>query len=77
MAGFGKEIRAKGSFEEIKTKVANALKTQGFDIITEIDVQKILTTHIYVLEINSDSYCFRESVQGLDGILFDRSLLNF
>ncbi|MFZ1684129.1 MAG: DUF302 domain-containing protein [Candidatus Zixiibacteriota bacterium] len=48
MAGFGKEIRVKGSFEEIKAKVVNALKTQGFGILTEIDVQKTLKEKIDV-----------------------------
>ena len=42
MAEFGKEIRVKGSFEEIKAKVVNALKTQGFGILTEVDVRKTL-----------------------------------
>jgi len=48
MAEFGKEIRVKGSFEEIKAKVVNALKTQGFGILTEIDVQKTLKEKINV-----------------------------
>lgn len=31
-----------GSFEQVKTKVIEALKAQGFGIITEIDMQKTL-----------------------------------
>lgn len=48
MAGFGKEIRVKGSFDEVKAKVVGALKTQGFGILTEIDVQKTLKEKINV-----------------------------
>lgn len=48
MAGFGKEIRVKGSFEEVKAKVVNALKVQGFGILSEIDVQKTLKEKIDV-----------------------------
>lgn len=46
MSGFGKEIRVKGNFEEIKAKVVSALKTQGFGILTEIDVRKTLKEKI-------------------------------
>lgn len=48
MAAFGKEVRVKGSFEEVKAKVVSALKTQGFGILTEIDVQKTLKEKIDV-----------------------------
>jgi uncharacterized protein (DUF302 family) len=48
VAEFGKEIRVKGSFEEIKANVVNALKTQGFGILTEIDVRKTLKEKIGV-----------------------------
>jgi uncharacterized protein (DUF302 family) len=48
LAEFGKEIRVKGSFEKIKTKAVNALKTQGFGILTEIDVRKTLREKIGV-----------------------------
>lgn len=48
MAELGKEILVKGSFEEIKAKVVNALKTQGFGILTEIDVKKTLKEKIDV-----------------------------
>lgn len=48
MSELAKEILVKGSFEEIKAKVVNALKTQGFGILTEIDVQKTLKEKIDV-----------------------------
>jgi len=48
MSGFGKEIRVKGNFEEIKAKVVSALKTQGFGILTEIDVRRTLKEKINV-----------------------------
>jgi uncharacterized protein (DUF302 family) len=48
MAAFGKEVRVKESFEEVKAKVVSALKTQGFGILTEIDVQKTLKEKIDV-----------------------------
>jgi uncharacterized protein (DUF302 family) len=32
----------KGAFAEVKTRVVDALKAQGFGILTEIDVQKTL-----------------------------------
>lgn len=31
-----------GSFEEVKERIIAALKTQGFGILTEIDIQKVL-----------------------------------
>src|SRR5512134_274044 len=48
MAEFGREILVRGSFEEVKARVVNALKTQGFGILTEIDVQKTLKEKIDV-----------------------------
>lgn len=48
MADFGKEISVEGSFEEVKAKVVSALKTQGFGILTEINVQKTLKEKIDV-----------------------------
>ena len=48
MAGYGREIRVKGSFEEVKAKTVGALKAQGFGILTEIDVQKTLKEKIDV-----------------------------
>ena len=41
MAKYGMRSSVTGSFEEVKEKVVAALKTQGFGILTEIDVQKI------------------------------------
>ena len=41
MAKYGMRSSVTGSFEEVKEKVVTALKTQGFGILTEIDVQKI------------------------------------
>jgi uncharacterized protein (DUF302 family) len=42
MPGYGMSIKLKGKFEEIKPKVVDALKTQGFGVLTEIDVQKTM-----------------------------------
>lgn len=38
----GMTITLDGSFDEVKTRVTEALKTQGFGILTEIDVKKTL-----------------------------------
>ena len=42
MARYAMQTTVKGSFEEVKAKVIEALKAQGFGILTEIDVQKTL-----------------------------------
>ena len=42
MAGYGMEIVIKGDLEEVKGKVMEALKAQGFGVVTEIDMQKTL-----------------------------------
>ena len=42
MAGYGMDIKVKGSLEEVKPKVVEALKGQGFGVLTEIDVRKTL-----------------------------------
>ncbi len=42
MARYAMQTTVKGSFEEVKAKVIDALKAQGFGILTEIDVQKTL-----------------------------------
>ena len=42
MARYAMQTTVKGSFEEVKAKVIEALKAQGFGILTEIDVQKAL-----------------------------------
>ena len=41
-------IKVKGSLEEVKPRVLEALKAQGFGILTEIDVQKTLKQKIDV-----------------------------
>ncbi len=42
MASYGMSIKLNGSLEEVKAKVMDALKLQGFGVITEIDMQKTL-----------------------------------
>ena len=42
MAKYGMTTSVTGSFEEVKEKTVAALKTQGFGILTEIDIQKVL-----------------------------------
>jgi len=42
MAKYGMSSSVSGSFEDVKGKVVTALKAQGFGILTEIDVQKVL-----------------------------------
>ncbi len=42
MARYAMQTTVKGSFEEVKARVIEALKAQGFGILTEIDVQKTL-----------------------------------
>ena len=42
MARYAMQTTVKGSFEEVNAKVIEALKAQGFGILTEIDVQKTL-----------------------------------
>jgi uncharacterized protein (DUF302 family) len=42
MARYGIEITVQGSIDEVRAKLEAALKTQGFGILTEIDVQQTL-----------------------------------
>jgi uncharacterized protein (DUF302 family) len=42
MARYGMSVRVKGPIDTAKVKVIDALKTQGFGVLTEIDVQKTL-----------------------------------
>ena len=42
MSSYGMNIKVGGSLKEVKAKVVNALKTQGFGVVTEIDMQKTL-----------------------------------
>lgn len=48
MANYGMNIKLGGSLEGVKVKVIEALKAQGFGILTEIDVQKTLKQKIGV-----------------------------
>jgi uncharacterized protein (DUF302 family) len=48
MARYGMSIKVKGNLEEIKPKLVEALKSQGFGVLTEIDVQKTLKQKIDV-----------------------------
>lgn len=48
MAKYGMQITLTGSLEEVKARVAEALKAQGFGVLTEIDVQKTLKQKIGV-----------------------------
>ena len=42
MARYGMSIGVEGSIDTVKAKVIDALKTQGFGVLTEINVQKTL-----------------------------------
>ena len=46
MARYGMQTTVKGSLEEVRAKVTDALRSQGFGILTEIDVQKTLKEKI-------------------------------
>jgi uncharacterized protein (DUF302 family) len=48
MTSYGMNIKLRGSMEEVKVKVVEALKAQGFGILTEIDMQKTLKQKIGV-----------------------------
>ena len=48
MANYGISKKVSGTLEEVKPKVLEALKAQGFGILTEIDVQKTLKQKIDV-----------------------------
>lgn len=48
MSSYGMDIKLKGTLDEVKANVVEALKTQGFGILTEIDVQKTLKQKIGV-----------------------------
>ncbi|MEW6442661.1 MAG: DUF302 domain-containing protein [bacterium] len=48
MARYGMAVTVQGSMKEVRGKVAEALKAQGFGILTEIDVQKALKEKIGV-----------------------------
>ncbi len=42
MANYGMNIKLAGSLEQVKPRLVEALKRQGFGILTEIDVQKTM-----------------------------------
>lgn len=42
MAPYSMKTTVKGSYDQVKNKVTEALKERGFGILTEIDVQKTL-----------------------------------
>ena len=46
MAKYGMSILLNGSLDEVKPQVLAALKTQGFGVLTEIDVQKTMQEKI-------------------------------
>jgi len=48
MAGYGMEIKISGTLEGVKARITEALKTQGFGILTEIDMQKTMKTKLGV-----------------------------
>lgn len=48
MSNYGMGIKLKGALDEVKANIVEALKIQGFGILTEIDVQKTLKQKIGV-----------------------------
>ncbi len=42
MAKYGMDIKLSGSLEAVKPRLVEALKRQGFGVLTEIDVQKTM-----------------------------------
>jgi len=48
MSSYGMNIKVRGSLEEVKAMVVEALKTQDFGVLTEIDIQKVLKQKIGV-----------------------------
>jgi uncharacterized protein (DUF302 family) len=48
MAGYGMGIKIRGSMDEVKGRVVEALKSQGFGVLTEIDVQKTMQAKLGV-----------------------------
>ena len=48
MARYGMDITVQGSIDEVRAKLERALKSQGFGILTEIDVKKTLKTKLDV-----------------------------
>src|SRR4030042_4051264 len=48
MASYGMSVKLNGTMEEVKVKVVEALKAQGFGVLTESDMQKTLQQKIGV-----------------------------
>jgi len=48
MAGYGMGLKIRGSMDEVKGRVVEALKSQGFGVLTEIDVQKTMQAKLGV-----------------------------
>jgi uncharacterized protein (DUF302 family) len=48
MASYGMEITVQSSIDEVKVRLQEALKAQGFGILTEIDVQQTLKSKLGV-----------------------------
>lgn len=48
MAKYGMSTSVEGSMDEVKEKLRNSLKNQGFGILTEIDMQKTLKEKVDV-----------------------------
>ncbi len=46
MTTYGMQTTVKGSLDEVRAKITEALKQQGFGILTEINVQKTLKEKI-------------------------------
>jgi len=42
MAQYGMKIGLKGNLEEVKSRLLEVLKAQGFGVLTEIDVQQVM-----------------------------------
>ena len=42
MATYGMTVSLSGKLDEVKALLAGELKTQGFGILTEIDMQKVM-----------------------------------
>jgi uncharacterized protein (DUF302 family) len=48
MASYGMSIKLNGTLEGVKERVVEALKAQGFGVITEIDMQKTIKAKLGV-----------------------------
>jgi uncharacterized protein (DUF302 family) len=48
MAGYGMSTKLEGTIDAVKPRVVEALKSQGFGVLTEIDVQKTMQAKLGV-----------------------------